>query len=173
MLYRVGNGMSDVELQAVRDKLNPTLCPMHRSPKPSDTPTPGRPSQTFGSFSLSSLVCVFKNTHCAVQSGERHVWRRAASSQGEAEPLLCALCAEAQKLQTYQCQEDTARHVGQGHLQVHCATGTVGLMIDLTLRTAHVPQHLHQQPEMLMTCGSRTSSSQWCYRSNQLHHQPD
>ncbi len=58
-----------------------------------------------------------------MQGGQWHDRCRASDGEGEAEPILCALCSEAQELQGHQQQEDPARHVGQGCLQIHCAPG--------------------------------------------------
>ena len=59
----------------------------------------------------------------SLQGGQWYDRCRAPDGEGEAEPILCALCSEAQELQGHQQQEDPARHVGQGCLQVHCASG--------------------------------------------------
>ncbi len=58
-----------------------------------------------------------------MQGGQWHDRCRASDGEGEAEPILCALSSEAQELQGHQQQEDPARHVGQGCLQIHCAPG--------------------------------------------------
>ena len=60
-----------------------------------------------------------------LQGGQRYDRCRAPDGEGEAEPLLCTLCSEAQELQGHQQPENPARHVGQGCLQIHCASGTL------------------------------------------------
>ena len=89
------------------------------------------------------LVAVLSCISCVLlQGGQWHDRCRASDGEGEAEPILCALCSEAQELQGHQQQEDPARHVGQGCLQIPCAPGMFNALDALSALRTQMIQHI-------------------------------